>query len=110
MILQEFVGDPVVLEIHVYLATGFTGEPKESEEMKPAWTAVEAIPYRDMWADDEHWYPFLLEPQARRFRAHFLFENVESNRIVSWEASQLSAEEQAEMERRDGMTREQLMQ
>lgn len=78
--------------------------------MKPAWTAVDSIPYRDMWADDEHWYPFLLDAQARRFKAHFIFENVESNDIISWEASQLSAAEQEEMEKRDLMTREQLMQ
>lgn len=30
-----FVGDPILLEMHVFSANSFSGEPAESDEMKP---------------------------------------------------------------------------
>lgn len=36
-ILFEFEGYAELLEVHVFRATKFEGEPKESEEMAPKW-------------------------------------------------------------------------
>jgi len=67
----EFRGNPEILETHLFRATKFLGEPTETEEMKPQWFAVDAIPFKDMWSDDPHWYdPFLTE---KKFAAKFLF-------------------------------------
>ena len=68
----EFVGDPVALEVHVFRAHEFTGEPRESDEMKPQWFPVGAVPFHAMWPDDLHWFPFLLS--GKKFKAQFLFQ------------------------------------
>lgn len=36
-IVFEFEGHPELLEVHVFRATRFEGEPRESEEMAPRW-------------------------------------------------------------------------
>lgn len=46
--------------VHVYFSTSWVGEPKETEEMSPAWFKVEDIPYKDMWPDDIFWIPKVL--------------------------------------------------
>ncbi|QDZ22922.1 7,8-dihydro-8-oxoguanine triphosphatase [Chloropicon primus] len=71
----HFDDKPVPWEVHVF-TTGLNlepKEPKETEEMKPQWFAVEDIPYQKMWADDEYWYPLLLA--GKEFEGDFYFEN-----------------------------------
>ena len=46
--------------VHAYLIEEWEGEPRESEEMKPQWFAVEEVPYDEMWADDAIWLPKVL--------------------------------------------------
>lgn len=55
-----FLGEPEILEVHVFSANDFDGEPRESDEMKPQWFHVDEIPYGGMWPDDRHWLPLLL--------------------------------------------------
>lgn len=57
---------------HVYRADDFSGTPTETDEAVPVWTALDAIPYPRMWADDLHWLPLLLE--ERSFLGRFVFE------------------------------------
>ncbi|GBG33164.1 7,8-dihydro-8-oxoguanine triphosphatase [Hondaea fermentalgiana] len=61
------------LLVHVFRATRWTPEePRESEEMKPCWFALEDIPFANMWADDEHWYEHMLGGSSF-FTANFAF-------------------------------------
>jgi len=69
----EFQGDPEILEVHLFSATKFKGEPMESEEMKPQWFSRDKIPFNKMWPDDEHWFPLFLA--GKNFNAHFLFKD-----------------------------------
>lgn len=46
---------------HVYVTDTWQGEPVETEEMRPQWFGLDAIPYDEMWADDYLWLPLLLE-------------------------------------------------
>lgn len=46
--------------VHIYTTEIWSGEPTESEEMKPYWYKVEDIPYNDMWEDDKYWLPKVL--------------------------------------------------
>jgi mutator protein MutT len=48
------------LRAHVFVCHHWTGGPVETEEMAPAWFAVDAIPYDQMWADDPFWLPAVL--------------------------------------------------
>lgn len=78
-ILQfEFVDNPEILKVHIFKATKFTGEPVETEEMKPQWFQVSEIPYKTMWPDDVYWLPLLLE--NKKFTGRFLLG--EGNRIL----------------------------
>lgn len=67
----EFVGNPELLEVHVFKATDFTGDATETEEMKPQWFAIHEIPYKNMWPDDMYWMPLFLE--GKKFKGKFLF-------------------------------------
>lgn len=65
--------DGYSLHCTVFRAEGCEGTARETEEALPIWTPVEAIPYQEMWADDAHWLPLLIE--GRRFKGYFVFDN-----------------------------------
>lgn len=60
-----------ILEVHVFRIDTWNGEPIETEEMKPQWFTIDAIPYDEMWPDDIHWMPVFLAD--KKFRTKFLF-------------------------------------
>ncbi|XP_073409841.1 oxidized purine nucleoside triphosphate hydrolase isoform X2 [Dendrobates tinctorius] len=68
----EFVGSTELLDVHIFRADEFRGEPAESEEMRPKWFSLDQIPYDGMWPDDCIWLPLLL--QKKKFLAYFKFE------------------------------------
>lgn len=67
----EFRGDPVILQVHIFKSNNFSGEPKESEEMKPQWWHIDEIPFKEMWPDDMYWMPLFLN--GKKFKGKFLF-------------------------------------
>ena len=68
----EFFDKPgEILEVHVFRVDEWSGEPVETEEMRPQWFAFADIPYDTMWADDMYWMPLLLA--GKKFRTRFLF-------------------------------------
>ncbi|CAH2307311.1 7,8-dihydro-8-oxoguanine triphosphatase [Pelobates cultripes] len=69
----EFVGSTELLDVHVFRADNFTGEPTESDEMRPQWFDLEKIPFDGMWPDDIYWLPLLL--QKKKFLGYFKFED-----------------------------------
>lgn len=80
-----FQDNPEVLEVHIFSVQDFVGEPSESEEMRPAWWKIDALPYDKMWPDDRHWLPLHLA--GKNYRARFLFENMD--RILDFEVKEL---------------------
>ncbi len=68
----SFEENPKLLEVHIYRINDFSGNPIESEEMKPQWFPFEEIPFHQMWSDDEHWFPYLLDDKL--FKGHFHFD------------------------------------
>ncbi len=56
---------------YFYRATEYEGTPRETEEMKPEWFDADKLPYDQMWPDDKHWMPLLL--QKRKFDGRFGF-------------------------------------
>jgi len=70
----EFKKNPgEILEVHIFRATDFSGEPIESEEMKPEWFDEDKVPFEKMWSDDPYWFPLFLE--GKKFKGHFLFDD-----------------------------------
>jgi 8-oxo-dGTP diphosphatase/2-hydroxy-dATP diphosphatase len=67
----EFKGNLEVLRVHIFKSDDFSGEPAESEEMKPQWFNIDEIPYDEMWPDDKYWLPLLLA--GKKFKGKFVF-------------------------------------
>lgn len=44
----------------VFVVRRWTGEPAESDELRPEWFDVHALPLDEMWADARHWLPGVL--------------------------------------------------
>lgn len=42
--------------------------------MRPEWYTFDQIPFDQMWSDDKHWFPYILENQ--QFTGHFHFGEV----------------------------------
>lgn len=57
---------------YVYTATGFEGEPTETDEAAPLWCAVDELPFERMWEDDSTWFPHMLE--GRPFSGYYIFD------------------------------------
>lgn len=55
----QFTGGPGLL-CHVFRAEGLEGEPVETDEAVPLWTAVGDVPFDEMWADDRLWFHHLV--------------------------------------------------
>lgn len=47
-----------------YVVNEFTGEPHETDEMRPEWFTIDTIPYESMWPGDDQWIPQILGEQA----------------------------------------------
>ncbi|XP_045211326.2 oxidized purine nucleoside triphosphate hydrolase-like [Mercenaria mercenaria] len=68
----EFVGDPQLLEVHVFTGSKYQGQPKETQEMRPSWFSIDNIPFKEMWPDDILWFPLFLK--GVKFSGYFRFE------------------------------------
>lgn len=69
---------PDILEVHVFGASEFSGEIKESEEIRPQWFARAKVPYSDMWKGDTLWFPLLLA--GKTFEAKICYDR---NRVLT---------------------------
>ena len=74
--------DGLALHCMVFLAQGCIGEPNESEEAIPYWMEPSAIPYHEMWADDIHWLPGVLEGKGFRGYFHFDGEKMLTHNVI----------------------------
>jgi len=64
--------DGYSLHCAVFVAHEYTGELIETDEALPIWTPLDSIPYDEMWADDIHWLPGVI--QGGTFRGYFHFD------------------------------------
>jgi 8-oxo-dGTP diphosphatase len=68
----QFV-DGYSLHCTVFLASNCEGTPIETDEADPFWVPANAVPYHEMWADDQYWLPQMIEGQF--FRGYFVFDD-----------------------------------
>jgi len=64
--------DGYSLHCTVFVAADFRGQPIETNEATPFWFAFDAIPFSEMWEDDQHWLPQVLA--GKRFVGWFEFD------------------------------------
>jgi len=64
--------DGYSLHCAAFVAFNFLGEPRATAEAIPFWSSLDQIPYRQMWADDEHWLPHLI--RGDYFDGYFEFD------------------------------------
>lgn len=60
------------IHCYVFVATDYQGSATETAEAIPLWTAVDKIPYEEMWEDDCFWLPQVL--QGNSIDGRFVFE------------------------------------
>ena len=72
------------LNVHAYFAKRWSGEPEETEEMRPAWFLFSEIPYEKMWADDIHWMPRVFAGEKLRGTVWFDERGVDIKKM-EWE-------------------------
>jgi 8-oxo-dGTP diphosphatase len=83
----QFV-DGYALHCAVFVSPDCLGEPTETDEAVPLWTDIHAIPFDEMWADDIHWLPGILE--GRNFQGYFVFDGERMlSHHVEWHDSPL---------------------
>lgn len=85
-VLDHYFGDRVTpaWSVHIFSATEFEGDPVGGEEGELRWFPLEEIPYGEMWEDDLHWLPLLLE--GRDFEGVFYF-NEDASRLLDFRLS-----------------------
>lgn len=76
--------DGYKLQVAVFAASNCTGNLIETDEAAPMWVNIDKIPYHEMWQDDPHWLPLVL--QRKQFRGYFLFD---SEQLLSYHVDRL---------------------
>lgn len=69
----QFV-DGLRMHVDVWVSTRHDGNAVETPEALPLWTSLDALPFDQMWADDEHWLARTLL-ERRHFIGRFEFDN-----------------------------------
>lgn len=82
--IEYFKGNKENIFFHLYIATDWVGEPKESEEMRPEWFDLDKIPYDQMLPDDKYWLPYVLA--GKKINGFFEFDK-------NWEIMSYKIEE-----------------
>src|ERR1700761_2593884 len=59
------------MDVAIFTTADWSGEPSESDEIRPQWYPVGALPYDQMWDDAPRWLPRVLD--GERLRATFTY-------------------------------------
>jgi 8-oxo-dGTP diphosphatase len=59
------------MEVEIFTTAQWTGEAAETEEIRPQWFPVAALPFDRMWQDARHWLPRVLA--GERLTAAFTY-------------------------------------
>jgi 8-oxo-dGTP diphosphatase len=59
------------MDVSIFRCADWSGEPTESDEIRPEWFPVSALPFDRMWDDSKRWLPRVLA--GERLRASFTY-------------------------------------
>jgi 8-oxo-dGTP diphosphatase len=60
-------------KVTIYLVDEWTGEPQETDAIKPIWVNRNELPESQMWEDNLYWVPMVLE--GKQIDATFLYND-----------------------------------
>ncbi|MEM9478164.1 MAG: 8-oxo-dGTP diphosphatase [Verrucomicrobiota bacterium] len=80
--------DGLKLHCRVFVSHSHEGTPIETEEATPIWFKINEIPYHEMWEDDQHWLPHVLE-KGGSFSGRFVF----NDEAMLWKAIRFTTDE-----------------
>jgi len=69
---EFFAGDKPFMNVFVFTADGYSGELIETDEAAPFWFPLDKLPMKEMWQDDEIWFPLMFA--GKRFKGKFWFD------------------------------------
>lgn len=58
-------------DVHIFVSHGYAGGVEETEEMRPEWFDIDAIPFDNMWEDDPYWLHRVIEGESVEFEFYF---------------------------------------
>ncbi len=67
-----YKGEKEKEDTYVFVASDYSGELVESEEMKPSWYDINKLPFERMFSDDELWLNSLIE--GKKFEANVVMD------------------------------------
>lgn len=80
--LQFFFGNTPFMHVHAFKTSEYRGEPEETDEARPEWFPVDAMPYDQMWEDDRYWMPKMFD--GKKIEARFEFDE-DGDELEDWE-------------------------
>lgn len=83
-ILNCYAAGEVYLRVHVFLARSMSGEPVETESMKPYWWAVYNLPFEHMLEADLLWLPKVLAGEKMCADVHYREPGTGLERFVQY--------------------------
>lgn len=85
--IKFFFGDTPMFDCSVYLTRKWSGEPVETNEMRPQWFSIDNLPFAEMWPADVHWIPGVLAGSTIEATVTF---DTEGKRVVSFESKSVT--------------------
>jgi 8-oxo-dGTP diphosphatase/2-hydroxy-dATP diphosphatase len=77
----EFEDETPNKEVYIFRTSDFSGEPQESEEMRPKWFDNNNLPLNEMWPADALWLPVLLE--GKKFEGRYTYDQPSTSNFAS---------------------------
>ena len=70
-IITFYAAEVPDFQVHVYRTSSFSGEPRETPSMIPAWYDIDAFPIGRMLESDRAWFPLVI--RGKKFRANVFY-------------------------------------
>lgn len=75
LLLAESEDGTLLRHVSLLTTDSFTGRPEETEEMRPQWFPMDALPFEAMWPRDDEWLPRLLAGERLLVKCRFSRDN-----------------------------------
>ena len=71
-VITFYAGGIPDFEVHIFRTSDFSGEPRETKSMVPAWYDIKNLPLESMHDSDRAWFPQVV--RGRKFHANVYYQ------------------------------------